>query len=131
MAVSHERAAMATCELFGASVAVVDNQQESLGDALRNRRDPLLRDERDLNSLTGFGVNAMAVEEIEFVGSAWQPDLAQAVVLGGDMKFALRSQYLDWQRVEEFVGEDEQGRLGRASALDESGGALRDLVTFA
>ena len=112
LAVGHQRASMASGELFIAGVAVVDEQEETPVDGMGNLTDPGLRDHRGFNPFARLGMDTIAVEEFEFFGLGWKPDFSQAVVFEGEVEFALWAKDFDGKGVEEFVGEDDQGSVG-------------------
>jgi hypothetical protein len=89
-----------------------------------------LADERNLDALARFGVDAVAVEEIEFVRSGREPDFAESVVFKGEVEFAVMAEDFDGEGVKEFVGEDDEGSGPRKGAVDASGASLWDLVAL-
>ncbi len=70
-----------------------------------------LRDQGSFDSLSGFGMHAVAVEELQCLGRCGLPGFNQSSVFFRDAQLALRAENLDRQRVEEFVGEDDDGDL--------------------
>src|SRR5437868_12762438 len=63
-----DRTAMASGELFLASVSVVDRDENATIYAGCDARHRLLCDQRDLDSFAGFRMDAVAVEETQLLG---------------------------------------------------------------
>src|SRR6267378_2107214 len=118
MPIRHERSAVATCELFVARVPIVDDYKRAASDCVRDLSDPILREEEHFDPLTGFGMNAVAVEEFQFFVQRREPGLAQAIVFEREVKFAVNPEDLHRESVEEFVGEDNQGRAGYEATMN-------------
>jgi hypothetical protein len=58
------------------------------------------------------------IEKVQFRGERGKPDFAQAAGFECEVKFAVRAENLDWQGIEEFVGEDDYGGVGGERTLD-------------
>ena len=56
-------------------------------------------------------MHAIAVEEFQFFDGGGSPGFNEAAALKGDPQFTLRAENLDRERVEEFVGEDDEWNL--------------------
>jgi len=128
-AICHERAAVAARELLVARVTVVDDHEQTAFDRARDLPNPILREDGhfdaviiiNINAFTGFGMDAVAVEEFQFFGERREPSFAQAIVFESDVEFAVRAENLDRQSVKKFVGEDNQGSVGWKAAMDVRG----------
>ena len=57
--------------------------------------DPILREDGHFDALTGFRMDAIAVEEFQFLGERREPGFAQAIVFQRDVKFAVSAENLD------------------------------------
>ena len=73
---------------------------------------------RHFNALAGFGMDAVAIEKFQFLGARREPGFVQAMVIEGEVEFTLRAENFDGKGVEEFVGEEDQGRFGSESAVE-------------
>ncbi len=62
-------------------------------------------------------MNAILIEEFEFLGGRRNPGFGETAILGRDAKRSLRTDDLDRQRVKEFVGKNNEGNLGTRNAL--------------
>src|ERR1017187_3984651 len=130
MAVRHESTAMATSELLVAGVTVVNDQQQAVCDRLGDLPDPILGEDGNFDALARFRMDAVAVEEFQFLGDRRQPGLAQAVIFQGDVELAGGAQNFYGEGVEEFVGEDDDGSFRAESANWAGRPSFRDLVVF-
>ena len=97
LAIRHERAAEATRELLVTRVTVVNDndQQRTACDGAHDLLDPILREGRHFDALTGFGMDAVTVEEFQFFGERREPSFAQAIVFEPDVEFTLCAENLD------------------------------------
>src|SRR5208282_75448 len=105
--VGGDGAAMPPGKLFLPSVAVVDGDDDS---AVHCGRDPghvALRDQGSFDSLCGVGMDAVAVQELQGLGGWRMPGFTKSSTLLGNMQLALRAEHFNRQRVEEFVGEND------------------------
>ncbi len=59
--IRHQRSPMASRQLLGARVAVVDNEQKADADRVSNLPHPLLRSQRDFNALALFRMDSKAI----------------------------------------------------------------------
>ncbi len=112
MSIRHERAAVATRELLVAGVTVIDYQQQAARDDVREMTNPILRNCGDFDALAGLGMDAVAIEEFQFLGQRWKPDFVQAIVSERNVKFAVGAENLDGKGIEEFVGKHDHGCVG-------------------
>jgi hypothetical protein len=72
-----------------------------------------LSKERRFDALSGFGMDAVVVEILQFALGGWPPGLEKVAVAKGDAKYAFSTDDLYWQRVKKFVAEDDQRGLQR------------------
>src|SRR6202521_3096732 len=63
-------------------------------------------------------MNAVAVEEFQFLVRRREPDFVQAIVFERDVEFAGSSENFNGQSIKEFVGEDNQGRVGWEATMN-------------
>ena len=124
-AICHERAAVATGELLVARVTVVNDREQAAFDGARDLPHPMLREDGYFDALICFGMDAVAVEEFQFFGERRKPGLVQAIVFERDVEFAGSPENFNREGVEEFVGEDNQGRVGWKAAMNVRGPSLR------
>src|SRR4029077_13771880 len=127
MPIRHERSAMSTRELFVAGVAIVNDYKRATCDCVRDLPDPILREDGHFDALAGFGMNAVAVEEFQFFVKRRKPGFTHTIVFERDVEFAGSSKNFHGQSIEEFVGEDNQGRV-RWEATMNHGLFLRRLL---
>jgi len=93
--------------LFFASVAVVDCDEESALNAGRNAIHVLLRSQRRFDAFVGFGMDGVAIEKFHLLGGRLRPSFDETTVARVDAEGTFLTENLDWQSVEEFVGEDD------------------------
>ena len=63
------------------------------------------------DAFAGFWVDGMVVQEVEFLGGGLRPAFDESAIASVDSEGALGTQDFDWERVEEFVGEDDRRAL--------------------
>src|SRR5579862_1184481 len=102
---------MASGELFFAGIAVVDGEEESTVDVAQDLIGGLVSRQGHFESLSGLGMNGIAVQEFQFFRRRRRPALAESAFAGIDAEGALRTQDFDWQGIEEFVGEEDRRNL--------------------
>src|SRR6266849_399692 len=118
MPIRHERSPVSTRELFVARVTVVNDYQRAACDCVRDLPDPILREDGHFDALAGLRMNAVAVEEFQFFVRRREPGFVQAIVFERDVEFAGSSENFNGQSIKEFVGEDNQGRVGWEATMN-------------
>src|ERR1700722_1999953 len=114
-----ERSAMASGELFGAGVPVVDDHEKTARHCCGDLIHHLLRGHRRLDTLARFWMDGIAIEKFEFLLRGRNPRFDKAAALRVDPEGAFRAKNFDWKSVEEFVGEDDD-RNAASCALGHS-----------
>src|ERR1700686_258851 len=113
-----QRSAMAPGELFLASVPVVNHDCES---ALQfsPRAHESLRLQRNFDTLPGFRMDGVAIEEFEFFGRRRRPGFHKTAILRADAKRSLRTHNLDRHGIKELIGKDYGRRAQIAARLQD------------
>src|SRR6266487_4594934 len=91
-----ERPAMATCQLFFLSIAVVQRKEDSGLNGRGNHGHEFCGSQRDFDSFMRFGMNAVAVEEFDLLLRWRLPNFRETSAFHGDVKPPLSAQDLHW-----------------------------------
>src|ERR1039457_3963469 len=70
-------------------------------------------------------MHAEAIEKVEFFRQRRTPDFSQLTVLESEVELAVRAEDFHRQRVEKFVGEDDQRYLASARPPNRTGAIVR------
>src|SRR5580698_8579904 len=106
--ICRDRTAMASGKLLRAGVAVIDGDDETALDACGQLRYVVVGDAGGFDALSIFGMDAVVIEKFEIGSRRGNPGFDETSVFLCDSQFALRTDHLNRQRVEEFVGEDDE-----------------------
>src|SRR5579872_464111 len=92
-------------------VSVVNGDNDAAVDRGGDVRDVALRDERRLDTFSGFWMHAITVKEFHRLRRWRMPDFEQLAVFLRNEELALLTQNFDRKRVEELVGENDNRNL--------------------